>query len=228
MTVPAATVTGLAPVILPPNPVFRFYTRRGGDRSSCAESPPGTGPGAPEDWVGSTTTSFGHDDGGARDARRRPRPARRDRLGPCRLPRRRARGPLRRQPGTAREAARRRRAPGGALPPGPRVRAGASSLGLWQDGGLDHPRRPNQVLICTSACASRSTPRRSSAGSSSRTRKSCWTRSTPVPVAPGDVLFVPAGTLHTIGAGITLIELQEPSDMSVVIEWQLLRGRQRR
>src|SRR5262249_6989115 len=43
----------------------------------------------------------------------------------------------------------------------------------------------------------------------------------PVPVAAGDVLFVPAGTLHTIGAGITLIELQEPSDMSVVLEWQL-------
>src|SRR5262249_38159285 len=28
------------------------------------------------------------------------------------------------------------------------------------------------------------------------------------------------GTLHTIGTGITLIELQEPSDMSVVMEWQ--------
>jgi mannose-6-phosphate isomerase len=43
----------------------------------------------------------------------------------------------------------------------------------------------------------------------------------PVSVVAGDVLFVPAGTLHTIGAGITLIELQEPSDMSVVLEWQL-------
>ena len=41
-----------------------------------------------------------------------------------------------------------------------------------------------------------------------------------VPVSTGDALFVPAGTLHTIGAGITLIELQEPSDMSVVIEWR--------
>ena len=41
-----------------------------------------------------------------------------------------------------------------------------------------------------------------------------------VPVNAGDVLFVPAGTLHTIGSGITLIELQEPSDMSVVLEWQ--------
>ena len=41
-----------------------------------------------------------------------------------------------------------------------------------------------------------------------------------VAVAAGDVLYVPAGTLHSIGAGITLIELQEPSDMSVVIEWR--------
>ena len=41
-----------------------------------------------------------------------------------------------------------------------------------------------------------------------------------VPVAAGDVLFVPAGTLHTIGAGILLVELQEPSDMSVVLEWE--------
>jgi mannose-6-phosphate isomerase len=41
-----------------------------------------------------------------------------------------------------------------------------------------------------------------------------------VPVKAGDSLFVPAGTLHTIGEGITLIELQEPSDMSVVVEWR--------
>jgi mannose-6-phosphate isomerase len=41
-----------------------------------------------------------------------------------------------------------------------------------------------------------------------------------VPVKAGDSLFVPAGTLHTIGEGITLIELQEPSDMSVVLEWR--------
>jgi mannose-6-phosphate isomerase len=38
-------------------------------------------------------------------------------------------------------------------------------------------------------------------------------------VAPGDVVFVPAGTPHAIGAGILMIELQEPTDMSVLLEW---------
>ncbi len=36
-----------------------------------------------------------------------------------------------------------------------------------------------------------------------------------VPVAAGDVVFVPAGTIHSIGAGILLIELQENSDTTL-------------
>lgn len=34
----------------------------------------------------------------------------------------------------------------------------------------------------------------------------------PVEVAPGDTIFVPAGTVHTIGAGILLAEVQQNSD----------------
>ena len=41
-----------------------------------------------------------------------------------------------------------------------------------------------------------------------------------LPVRAGDALLVPAGTLHAIGAGILLLELQEPSDLSVLVEWQ--------
>jgi mannose-6-phosphate isomerase len=41
-----------------------------------------------------------------------------------------------------------------------------------------------------------------------------------LPVSPGDAIFVPAGTAHAIGEGILLIELQEPTDMSVTIEWE--------
>ena len=41
-----------------------------------------------------------------------------------------------------------------------------------------------------------------------------------VAVAPGDAIFVPAGTLHAIGAGILLAELQEPTDLSVLLEWR--------
>ncbi|HLX59170.1 MAG TPA: type I phosphomannose isomerase catalytic subunit [Ktedonobacteraceae bacterium] len=35
-----------------------------------------------------------------------------------------------------------------------------------------------------------------------------------VPVASGDVIFVPAGTVHAIGAGVLLYELQEYSDVT--------------
>jgi mannose-6-phosphate isomerase len=40
-----------------------------------------------------------------------------------------------------------------------------------------------------------------------------------LPVAPGDVIYVPAGTPHSIGEGILLIELQEPTDLSINLEW---------
>jgi mannose-6-phosphate isomerase len=41
-----------------------------------------------------------------------------------------------------------------------------------------------------------------------------------LPVRPDDVIFVPAGLLHSIGEGILLVELQEPSDLSVLLEWE--------
>jgi mannose-6-phosphate isomerase len=40
-----------------------------------------------------------------------------------------------------------------------------------------------------------------------------------LPVAAGDCVFVPAGTTHSIGAGILMVELQEPTDFSVLLEW---------
>jgi mannose-6-phosphate isomerase len=41
----------------------------------------------------------------------------------------------------------------------------------------------------------------------------------PVDVAAGDAIFVPAGTAHAIGEGLLIVELQEPTDMSVLLEW---------
>jgi mannose-6-phosphate isomerase len=38
-------------------------------------------------------------------------------------------------------------------------------------------------------------------------------------VEPGDVFFVPAGVPHGIGAGVTMMELQEPTDFSIMLEW---------
>ena len=43
---------------------------------------------------------------------------------------------------------------------------------------------------------------------------------TRVPVAAGDTFFVPAGLLHVIGEGLLIVELQEPSDLSVLLEWE--------
>jgi len=40
-----------------------------------------------------------------------------------------------------------------------------------------------------------------------------------VRVRPGDLLFVPGGVPHAIGAGVLLVELQEPTDFSIVCEW---------
>jgi mannose-6-phosphate isomerase len=41
-----------------------------------------------------------------------------------------------------------------------------------------------------------------------------------VPVRPGDALFVPGGLPHAIGEGILMVELQEPSDLWVWLEWE--------
>jgi mannose-6-phosphate isomerase len=41
-----------------------------------------------------------------------------------------------------------------------------------------------------------------------------------VEVRPGDVVYVPPGVLHAIGAGLFLVELQEPEDLSILLEWR--------
>ena len=38
-------------------------------------------------------------------------------------------------------------------------------------------------------------------------------------VSAGDAIFVPAGMPHAIGAGLLIVELQEPTDLSVLLEW---------
>lgn len=41
-----------------------------------------------------------------------------------------------------------------------------------------------------------------------------------VDVVPGDVVLVPGGTAHAIGAGIFVVEVQEPTDFSVLLEFE--------
>ena len=40
-----------------------------------------------------------------------------------------------------------------------------------------------------------------------------------IPVEPHQAVYVPPGTLHAIGAGVLMVEVQEPEDLSVLCEW---------
>jgi mannose-6-phosphate isomerase len=40
-----------------------------------------------------------------------------------------------------------------------------------------------------------------------------------IPTKSGDTFLVPAGVLHAIGEGLLIAELQEPTDLSVLLEW---------
>ncbi|WP_432828799.1 class I mannose-6-phosphate isomerase [Dactylosporangium sp. CA-092794] len=41
-----------------------------------------------------------------------------------------------------------------------------------------------------------------------------------IPVTPGDAILCPAGLPHAIGDGILLVEVQEPTDFSVLLEYE--------
>lgn len=42
----------------------------------------------------------------------------------------------------------------------------------------------------------------------------------PIPVRPGDTFIIPGGTPHALGAGIFMVEIQEPSDLVVRFEFE--------
>ena len=39
-------------------------------------------------------------------------------------------------------------------------------------------------------------------------------------VGPGDCVYVPAGVPHALGEGVFMVEVQQPSDLGVLLEWQ--------
>ncbi|MDQ7802580.1 class I mannose-6-phosphate isomerase [Amycolatopsis sp. A133] len=41
-----------------------------------------------------------------------------------------------------------------------------------------------------------------------------------VPVTAGDTVYIPAGLPHAIGEGVFVVELQQPTDFSLTIEWR--------
>ena len=42
----------------------------------------------------------------------------------------------------------------------------------------------------------------------------------PIPVRPGDTFIIPGGTPHALGAGLFMVEIQEPSDLVVRFEFE--------
>ncbi|KAL1895696.1 hypothetical protein Sste5346_005167 [Sporothrix stenoceras] len=38
-------------------------------------------------------------------------------------------------------------------------------------------------------------------------------------VKPGDAVYVPPGYLHAVGEGVLIVEVQEPADLSILLEW---------
>lgn len=47
--------------------------------------------------------------------------------------------------------------------------------------------------------------------------EACFDR---IPVGPGDTFIIPGGTPHALGAGVFMVEIQEPSDLVVRFEFQ--------
>jgi mannose-6-phosphate isomerase len=207
----------IAPLVLPPNQFHRFYA--GGARIDALRGAPAGEEGRPEDWIGSTTTAFGERSEGlsrvadgrlVRDlVRADPEallgPAHVSRFGPdpallVKLLDAGERLPVHLHPG--REFARARLG----------SRWGKTEAWLILDAdpgatvhvGLREPveaatlRRWVEVQDADEMLAALHE----------------------LPVEAGSAVLVPAGTLHAIGAGILLLELQEPTDLSVLVEWR--------
>ena len=206
----------MKPLLLPPNQFHRFY--RGGARIDALRGRPAGEDGRPEDWVGSTATSFGNDSEGlsrlddgsvlrdrlARDPAAFLGPEHAERYGadPALLVKLLDAGerlPVHFHPG--RPFARERLGLSFGkteawiileAEPGAAVHVGLDEPvdAATVRGWVDH-QDPDEMLAALHR----------------------------VPVEAGDAILVPAGTLHAIGEGILLLELQEPTDLSVLLEY---------
>ena len=207
----------MRPFALPPNQFPRFY--RGGARIDALRGAPAGEDGRPEDWIGSTATSFGHQAEGL------------SRLEDGRL----LRDLVQADPEAflgPEHAARWGAEPallvklldaGERLPvhfhPGRRF--------AREHLGLPFGKTEAWIILEAEPDAAVYVGLREPVADATLER---WVeRQDPeemlaamnrVGVAAGDSVLVPAGTLHAIGEGILLLELQEPTDLSVLLEWE--------
>jgi mannose-6-phosphate isomerase len=207
----------MKPLVLPPNQFHRFY--RGGARIDSLRGVAAGADGRPEDWIGSTATSFGHESEGLsrledgrvlRDLiRNDPEPF----LGPDHTTRWGAEPGLLVKLLDAGE-----RLPVHFHPGRPFAR---------QHLGLNFGKTEAWIILEAEPDAAvhvgmrepidMETVRGWAERQDAEEMLAALNR---LPVQPGDAVLVPAGTLHAIGAGILLLELQEPTDLSVLVEWK--------
>ena len=207
----------MEPIALDPNPVRRFY--RGGPTIGSFRGIAGWDDHAPEDWVGSTTTALGHPDAGLsalpgggtlRDAVDSDPEAF---LGPEHVDRFGA------NPGLLVKL----------LHAGERLpvhwHPDRDFAGTYLES--EHGKTEAWVIVEAAPGAlvhlgfRREVPEETLARWAARQEVEPMLNALhALPVAAGDTFLVPAGLPHAIGEGILLVELQEPTDYSVLLEWK--------
>jgi mannose-6-phosphate isomerase len=206
-----------SPLILPPNQFHRFYA--GGARIDALRGEPAGEGGRPEDWIGSTTTAFGERSEGlsrvadGRLVRDLVRDDPEALLGPDHVRRFGADPGLLVKLLDAGE-----RLPVHLHPGRQFARANLGSRwGKTEAWLILHAEPGATVHIGLREPVETATllgwVERQDAGEMLAALHE-------LPVQAGDALLIPAGTLHAIGAGILLLELQEPTDFSVLVEWR--------
>jgi mannose-6-phosphate isomerase len=205
-----------APLLLPPNQFDHFY--RGGDRIGALRGGPG-GPQRPEEWVGSATTRFGETEQGL------------SRLPDGSFLRERVladpvawlgQDHVRRYGGDNVEILVKLLDPGQRLP----VHVHPQRAFAREHLGLAHGKTEAWVVVEADPGAvvglgfRRAVSPDEVAGlvaahDSAALVDLCVTRS----VRAGDGVLVPSGTPHFIGEGVLIVEVQEPTDLSILLEW---------
>lgn len=204
------------PTLLPVNQFDHFY--RGGDRIGALRHGPG-GPQRPEEWIGSTTARFGQAPQGLSslpDGRLLIEAVEADPvawLGPDHLARY----------GTSTEVLVKLLDLNQRLP----VHLHPNRAFARQHLGLAHGKTEAWYVLDAPEGAEvgvgfkeAMTAEQVSSWVAQRDSESLLAALRTRVVRPGDAMLVPSGLPHTVASGVFVLELQEPTDLSILLEWQ--------